>query len=188
MSSEAVSKIHSHLYTATTQTCPLLEVTDITYIPCREGRLYLASVLDLCTCEIVGWRLGDRMTVELVVGALKMAYDAKKPQKGLIHHSDRGAQYASEEYRKQLKTYRMIASMSRKGNCYDNACIESFHSILKKELIYCSSPLSFNARCLMCPTSLDRRTLSNLTRQGSSLNAVSIPELLQAFLCENRLF
>ncbi|MEK4509904.1 IS3 family transposase [Paenibacillus sp. FSL K6-2524] len=112
-------------------------VTDITYIPCREGRLYLASVLDLCTREIVGWRLADRMTTELVLEALKDAYAAKKPKEGLIHHSDRGAQYASTEYRELLKSYNMISSMSRKGNCYDNACIESFHSILKKELVYC---------------------------------------------------
>nr|WP_282943344.1 IS3 family transposase [Paenibacillus sp. RC67] len=113
-------------------------VADITYIPCREGRLYLASILDLCTREIVGWRLGDRMTTELVIGALEDAYVAKKPQKGLLHHSDRGSQYASEDYRNKLSEYKMIASMSRKGNCYDNACIESFHSLLKKELIYCT--------------------------------------------------
>ena len=111
---------------------------DITYIPCRQGRLYLASILDLCTKEIVGWRLGERMTKELVLGALDDAYKAKKPKKGLIHHSDRGSQYASIEYRERLEKYKMTASMSRKGNCYDNACIESFHSILKKELIYCT--------------------------------------------------
>jgi Transposase and inactivated derivatives len=113
-------------------------VADITYIPCNEGRLYLASLLDLCTREVVGWRLGDRMTVDLVLGALDDAYEAKKPPEGLLHHSDRGSQYTSEDYRKQLETYKMEASMSRKGNCYDNACIESFHSILKKELIYCT--------------------------------------------------
>jgi len=113
-------------------------VADITYIPCREGRLYLASILDLCTREIVGWRLGERMTEELVLGALEQAYEAKQPGKGLLHHSDRGSQYASKEYRKKLNEYHMKASMSRKGNCYDNACIESFHSVLKKELIYCT--------------------------------------------------
>jgi putative transposase len=112
-------------------------VADITYIPCTQGRLYLASILDLCTREIVGWRLGDRMTTDLVLGALNDAFAAKKPGKGLIHHSDRGSQYASAEYRNKLQEYDMTASMSRKGNCYDNACIESFHSILKKELIYC---------------------------------------------------
>nr|WP_234405002.1 IS3 family transposase [Paenibacillus bouchesdurhonensis] len=111
-------------------------VADITYIPCREGRLYLASLMDLCTREIVGWRLYGRMTTELVLDALEAAYDAKKPGKGLLHHSDRGSQYASKEYRDKLESYSMKVSMSRKGNCYDNACIESFHSILKKELIY----------------------------------------------------
>jgi putative transposase len=113
-------------------------VTDITYIPCREGRMYLASVLDLCTREIVGWRLSDRMTTELVLGALDDAYSAKRPGKGLIHHSDRGSQYASADYQKRLVKYRMKPSMSRKGNCYDNACIESFHSLLKKEFVYCT--------------------------------------------------
>lgn len=114
-------------------------VTDITYIPCREGRLYLASVMDLCTREIVGWRLDNHMETSLVLGALQDAYKAKRPKKGLIHHSDRGTQYTSHEYRKELKKYQMLSSMSRKGNCYDNACIESWHSVLKKELIYCNA-------------------------------------------------
>ena len=78
------------------------------------------------------------MTVDLVLGALEDAYTSRKPSQGLLHHSDRGSQYASEKYREQLETYNMQASMSRKGNCYDNACIESFHSLLKKELIYCT--------------------------------------------------
>jgi len=114
-------------------------VADITYIPCREGRLYLASVLDLCTKEIVGWRLGERMTTDLVLCALDDAYQAKRPPKGLLHHSDRGSQYAAADYRKRLQKYQMKASMSRKGNCYDNACIESFHSVLKKEFVYCTT-------------------------------------------------
>ncbi|MEK5491417.1 IS3 family transposase [Paenibacillus sp. FSL R7-0297] len=113
-------------------------VTDITYIPCRGGRLYLASVMDLCTREIVGWRLYDHMETRLVLDALQDAYTAKRPGKGLLHHSDRGSQYTSHEYRDQLKAYHMEASMSRKGNCYDNACMESWHSLLKKELIYCN--------------------------------------------------
>lgn len=113
-------------------------VADITYIPCRQGKLYLASILDLYTKQIVGWQLSDRMTTDLVMAALDQAYTAKKPMKDLIHHSDRGSQYASKDYRKKLKKYRMKASMSRKGNCYDNACIEAFHSILKRELIYCT--------------------------------------------------
>ncbi|TXK76078.1 IS3 family transposase [Paenibacillus sp. N3.4] len=113
-------------------------VTDITYIPCREGRMYLASVMDLYTRKIVGWKLGDRMTTDLVLDALNQAYLAKKPAEGLIHHSDRGSQYTSEDYRAKLEEYKMTASMSRRGNCYDNASIESYHSILKKELIYCT--------------------------------------------------
>jgi len=114
-----------------------LWAADITYIPCREGRLYLASILDLCTKEVVGWQLGERLTVELVLGALDDAYASKKPREGLIHHSDRGSQYASHEYQEKLSSYKMQPSMSRKGNCYDNACMESFHSIIKKELVYC---------------------------------------------------
>lgn len=111
-------------------------VADITYIPCRQGKLYLASILDLCTKQVVGWKLSDRMTTDLTLDALKMAYTAKKPAEGLIHHSDRGSQYAAGDYREQLKIYKMVPSMSRKGNCYDNACIEAFHSILKREFIY----------------------------------------------------
>lgn len=111
-------------------------VADITYIPCREGKLYLASILDLYTKQIVGWQLSDRMTTEIVLAALKKACRAKKPKKGLIHHSDRGSQYASETYRKELKKCQMTASMSRRGNCFDNACIEAFHSILKREFVY----------------------------------------------------
>lgn len=111
-------------------------VTDITYISTNEGWLYLASVMDLYSRKIVGWSMDKTMTKELVMDALKMAYRRHKPGKGLVHHSDRGVQYASKEYQKLLKQYGMIGSMSRKGNCYDNACIESFHGILKRELVY----------------------------------------------------
>lgn len=110
-------------------------VADITYIPCRKGRLYLASILDICTREIVGWRLYGHMDTKLVLDALADAYDAKKPGEGLLHHSDRGTQYASKDYRQRLQDYGMEASMSRTGNCYDNACAESFFSLLKKELL-----------------------------------------------------
>jgi putative transposase len=111
-------------------------VTDITYVSTGEGWLYLASVMDLFSRKIVGWHMSDRMTKELVLQALKQAYGRQKPDKGLLHHSDRGSQYASLDYQQQLEIYHMVGSMSRKGNCYDNACIESFHSVLKKELIY----------------------------------------------------
>lgn len=111
-------------------------VTDITYVQTGEGWLYLASVMDLYSRRIVGWKASDRMTKELVLEALKNAVQATKPDPGLIHHSDRGSQYASLDYQEKLRNYEMIGSMSRKGNCYDNACIESFHGILKRELIY----------------------------------------------------
>lgn len=111
-------------------------VADITYIATGEGWLYLASVMDLFSRKIVGWSTGPRMTRELVIDALDRAYKRQKPGPGLIHHSDRGSQYACADYQKKLKGYKMIGSMSRKGNCYDNACIESFHSTLKKELVY----------------------------------------------------
>lgn len=111
-------------------------VTDITYVSTGQGWVYLASVMDLFSRKIVGWSLGSRMTKELVLDAFDMACKRQKPGPGLIHHSDRGSQYASIEYRERLVKNEMIGSMSRKGNCYDNACIESFHSIIKKELIY----------------------------------------------------
>lgn len=111
-------------------------MTDITFIWTRQGRLYLASVMDLFTRKIVGWSLKSRMTNELVLEALDRAVAAQRPAPGLIHHSDRGSQYASHEYQERLNKYNMICSMSRRGNCYDNACIESYHGILKRELVY----------------------------------------------------
>lgn len=111
-------------------------MADITYIPTDEGWLYLASLEDLCTRKIVGFHMDERMTKELCLKALDQAYRHQKPKGTMLHHSDRGSQYASHDYQQRLKRYGMTSSMSRKGNCYDNACIESFHSILKKELIY----------------------------------------------------
>jgi len=89
--------------------------------------------MDLYSRKIVGWAMNKTMTKELVISALKMAYKRQKPGKGVIHHSDQDVQYASNEYQKLLKKYNMTGSMSRKGNCYDNACIESFHGILKRK-------------------------------------------------------
>ena len=111
-------------------------VTDITYIPTDEGWLYLAGHKDLCTGNIVGYSMGERMTKNLVEESLIRAIIARRPGKGLIHHSDRGSQYCSHEYRKILDHYGLIASMSRKGNCYDNAPMESFWGTLKQELIH----------------------------------------------------
>jgi putative transposase len=111
-------------------------VSDITYIPTDEGWLYLAGHKDIFTGEIVGYAMGARMSKSLVIQSLFRAVAAKRPAKGLIHHSDRGSQYCSREYRKILDQFGMKASMSRKGNCYDNAPMESFWGTLKQELIY----------------------------------------------------
>ena len=109
---------------------------DITYIPTREGWLYLAVVMDLHTRMIVGWAMDARMTKTLVLSALRMAYFRRKPRAGLLHHSDRGSQYCSHDYRRQLADYGMVASMSRKGNCWDNAPMESFFNSLKNERVF----------------------------------------------------
>jgi transposase InsO family protein len=110
--------------------------TDITYIPTGEGWLYLAGVKDQFTCEMVGYAMGERMTQGLTLKALSRAIDHRRPPCGLIHHSDRGSQYCALDYRKRLEQQGLVASMSRKGNCYDNAPIESFWGSLKNELVH----------------------------------------------------
>jgi len=109
---------------------------DITYVATAEGWLYLAIVLDLYTRQIVGWAMRERMTKELVIDALRMAWFRRRPRPGLIHHSDRGSQYCSHDFQKQLAEYGMLASMSRKGNCWDNATSESFFNSLKNERVH----------------------------------------------------
>ena len=111
-------------------------VSDITYVPTDEGWLYMAGHKDLFTHEIVGYSMGERMTKDLVSESLLRAIEAKRPQPGLMHHSDRGSQYCSYEYRQLLEQFEMKVSMSSKGNCYDNAPMESFWGMLKQELIY----------------------------------------------------
>jgi len=111
-------------------------LTDITYIPTEEGWLYLAGHKDVFTGEMVGYAMGPRMTKNLVSQSLFRAVAAKRPVPGLIHHSDRGSQYCSHEYRKLLDQFHMRASMSRKGDCYDNAPMESFWGTLKNELVH----------------------------------------------------
>jgi putative transposase len=111
-------------------------VTDITYIWTLEGWVYLASVMDLFSRKIVGWSLADHMKKELAIQALNMAIIQRQPGKELIHHSDRGSQYCSNDYIDILKEKEMNISMSKKGDPYDNACIESFHATIKKDLIY----------------------------------------------------
>jgi transposase InsO family protein len=110
-------------------------VGDITYIKTGEGWLYLAVVIDLYSRKIVGWSINSRMTTSLINNALFMAIKRRLPPKGLIYHSDRGSQYASDSHRLLLKEYGFIQSMSGKGNCYDNAVAESFFNALKTELI-----------------------------------------------------
>jgi len=111
-------------------------VGDITYIDTGEGWLYLAGVLDLYSRRLVGWAMGEHIDTELVLAAWGMARTQRQPAAGLVFHSDRGVQYASHAYRDALQHAQTLASMSRKGNCYDNATMESFWSTLKHELIY----------------------------------------------------
>lgn len=109
---------------------------DITYIWTQQGWMYLAVVLDLFNREIVGWSMRKRITKDIVIEAFTMAIKRKRPQAGLVFHSDRGSQYASHDFRRLLEKYGVIQSMSGKGNCYDNAVTESFFHTLKTELVY----------------------------------------------------
>lgn len=111
-------------------------LADITYIPTDEGWLYLATILDLYSRKIVGWAMRDHMRTELCLAALMMAVQRQRPGAGLIHHSDRGSQYASDDYRHALTDAGMVQSMSRKGNCWDNAPAESFFHTLKTERVH----------------------------------------------------
>jgi putative transposase len=108
---------------------------DITYIPTDQGWLYLAGVIDLCSRRIVGWSMAEHMRVELVADALKMAVARRRPGDGLLHHSDRGVQYASDDYVHLLQSHGMQISMSGRGDCWDNAVMESFWATLKTELV-----------------------------------------------------
>ena len=108
---------------------------DITYVWTAEGWLYLAVVIDLCSRKVVGWSMSSRMNAQLVCDALNMAIWRRRPPAGLIHHSDRGSQYASKVFRKLLKAHGFKGSMSRMGNCWDNAVVESFFGSLKQERV-----------------------------------------------------
>ena len=108
---------------------------DITYVATKEGWLYVAGVLDACSRKLVGWAADDTMPTALVARAFERAVQAEQPAPGLLHHSDRGSQYASDAYRELLRCHGVIPSMSRAGNCYDNAKMESFWATLKGELI-----------------------------------------------------
>lgn len=113
-------------------------VSDLTYVPTRQGWLYLATVLDLASRRVVGWAMADTPASDIALRALRMAIGARSPAPGLIHHSDRGVQYAAAEYQALLRSHGMRPSMSRKANCWDNAVAESFFATLDRELIVTS--------------------------------------------------
>lgn len=115
-------------------------VSDITYIPLDKGFAYLAVVMDLYSRRIIGWSLDSTMTNQLIIDAFQMAYDSRQVKPGLILHSDRGVQYRSGEYQHRLLSKGIRPSMSRKGNCWDNAAMESFFSRLKVESVYADQP------------------------------------------------
>lgn len=110
-------------------------VTDVTYVWTHEGWLYLAAIIDLYARRVVGWATSESNDTKLALAALAMASSRRKPPRGLVHHSDRGSPYASDEYRRALAQLGIVASMSRKGDCWDNAVAESFFATLKVELV-----------------------------------------------------
>ncbi|MBA3028481.1 MAG: IS3 family transposase, partial [Desulfobacteraceae bacterium] len=122
-----------------------VDVSDITYVWTHEGWLYLAVIIDLFSRQVVGWSLDSRMSRNLIMNALRMAIWRRQPFPGLMLHSDRGSQYCSNEFQKMLKSNRMISSMSRKGNCWDNAVSESFFGSLKTERVFFSNYMTREA-------------------------------------------
>ena len=139
---------------------------DITYVWTFEGWMYLAVVMELFSRQIVGWAMDKRMKKQLALDALAMAYWRRKPEKGLLHHSDRGSQYACNEYQKRLREYGMIPSMSRKGDCWDNAPTERFFRSLKSERL---SDFRFVTRSAAEAQVLDYITYYNTIRLHSTL-------------------
>jgi transposase InsO family protein len=109
---------------------------DLTYVWTTEGWLYLAVLLDLYSRRVIGWGMGHRLTVDLAEQALTLALVTRRPEAGLLHHSDRGSQYAASRYQQLLDAQGLVPSMSRKGNCWDNACVERFFGTLKRELVH----------------------------------------------------
>ena len=154
--------------------------SDITYLWTGEGWLYLAIVLDLFNREVVGWSLKPRMTADIVTDALTMAWFRKKPAAGLMHHSDRGSQYASHAFQDKLKEYGMVCSMSRKGNCWDNAPTESWFNSFKNERVH---GLSYETRDEMKAMAFEYiEVLYNRKRQHSTLGYRSPIQFLDHWL------
>ena len=147
-------------------------MTDITYIETGEGWLYLAAILDAWSRRVVGWACGPTLHVSLVLAALSAALRQRQPPKGLVHHSDRGVQYACHDYAAALAAAGIVGSMSRRGNCYDNAAMESFWSTLKTETgLDAAVPISRRAAELIVFDYIE--TFYNPTRRHSSLDYLS---------------
>ena len=153
-------------------------VKDITYIYTQEGWLYLAVVLDLCSRKVVGWSMGDRITKDLVIKALRQAIKRRGIKAGLILHSDRGVQYACHDYVCLVKENNFIQSMSGKGNCYDNAVMESFFKTLKIEEVYWETYLTRNEARKSIFEYIE--TYYNTKRMHSSLDYMSPEEFEQS--------
>jgi len=158
-------------------------VTDITYVATHEGWLFLAVVLDLFSRRVVGWAMSERVDQALATRALYMAIQSRKPEPGLLHHSDRGCQYAAEGYRRVLADAGVIASMSRKGNCWDNAVAESFFRSLKVEC--CGEVFSTRQRARRALFDFIER-FYNRRRRHSSLGYVSPVDFESIYESNNR--
>lgn len=146
-------------------------VTDVTYIWTAEGWLYLAAILDLCSRRVVGWATSDTNDRELALGALRCAVDARRPAPGMIHHSDRGSPYASDDYRAELARQGLVVSMSRRGDCWDNAVAESFFATLKGEHVDHETYLTRDAATRSIADYIDN--FYNVQRRHSSIGYVS---------------
>ena len=146
-------------------------VTDVTYVWTHEGWLYLAAIIDLFARRVVGWATSDTNDTNLALCALAMASTRRKPARGLVHHSDRGSPYASEEYRRALSRLGIIASMSRKGDCWDNAVAESFFATIKAELIDDEDYATHADALISIGDYIER--FYNIERRHSHLNYVS---------------
>jgi transposase InsO family protein len=152
-------------------------VADITYVFTREGWLFLAAVMDLCSRRIVGWSMAEHLKTELSADALKMAIVQRQPTGQLHHHSDRGVQYASDDYQALLEEHGMTCSMSRKGDCYDNAAMESFFATLKTELVHGEDYATFDEARASIFEYIE--VFYNRIRRHSSLGYLS-PETFEA--------
>lgn len=157
---------------------------DMTYVWTDAGWLYLAIVLDLFNREVVGWSIKPRMTADIVVDALTMAWFRRKPAPGVIHHSDRGSQYASEVFQKKLTEFGMTCSMSRKGNCWDNAPTESFFNSLKNERVHGTRYATHDAARADLFDYIER--FYNRSRRHSTLGYRSPIQFLQHWITTQR--